>query len=467
MLENLNPKKVFAFFEDICAIPHGSGNTKMLSDYCVSFAEKRGLEHIQDGLGNVIIKKPASAGYEQRPAVILQGHIDMVCEKAPWREIDFNTEGLKLGIDGDWIFAEGTTLGADNGIAVAMALCILDDDSLPHPPLEVVLTVDEETGMYGAEGLDCSALSGRLLINIDSEEEGVITAGCAGGARAEIRLPVEYEPCGGDAYKITVSGLIGGHSGVEIDKGRQNSSIMMGRFLKRLPECRVVTIAGGLKDNAIPVLTQCVVVADNDPQTQVENFLKENRVKTDSGLSVSVEKTRADRCMTADSSRRVIEFLNTTPNGIVKMSEDVKGLPETSLNLGILYCEEGAVCASFAVRSAVSAEKQRLLERLERLAKDLGGEYSSHGHYPAWEFKKASRLRDTMCRVWQEKTGNGPQVVIIHAGLECGLFCGKMPGLDAVSLGPDMKEIHTCRERLSISSTARVYEYICEVLKQL
>ena len=465
-LTHLQPNTVFGYFEEICAVPHGSGDTARISDYCVAFAKQRGLWYRQDELGNVIIKKAATPGYEDHPAVILQGHLDMVCEKAPDCSIDFSTDGLAVDADGEWVFAHGTTLGGDDGIAVAMALAILDADHLPHPPLEVLLTVDEETGMYGAEGLDPSDLEGRLLINVDSEEQGVLTVSCAGGARAEIALPLCREPSSAPAYAVTVSGLQGGHSGVEIDKGRLNANVVMGAFLKTM-DCRIVSVNGGQKDNAIPVLCEAVIVCDIDPMSAASSFAAAHRVAGDPGLTITVEATTADDALTADSTAHVTDFLTTVPNGIQSMSADIEGLVQTSLNLGILTTERDTLCASFAVRSSKNEEKTALLAELSAIASRFGGTYDSHGHYPAWEYRKDSRLRDVMCRVWQEQTGETPVVMAIHAGLECGLFCEKMPGLDAVSIGPDMQDIHTCRERLSVSSTARVYDYLCAVLKEL
>lgn len=465
-LTHLQPNRVFYYFEQLCGIPHGSGDTARISDYCVAFAKERGLWYRQDELGNVIIKKPATVGYEDHPAVILQGHLDMVCEKSPDCPIDFTTDGLDVDVDGDWVFAHGTTLGGDDGVAVAMALAILESDDLPHPPLEVLFTVDEETGMYGAEGLDPSDLDGRILINVDSEEQGVLTVSCAGGARAEISLPLTYTRATGLPYYVTVSGLQGGHSGVEIDKGRLNANVVMGEFLKTL-DCHIVTVNGGQKDNAIPVFCEAVITCDTDPTEAAAAFAAAHRVAGDPDLTISVETAVADEAMDADSTARVLEFLTTVPNGIQAMSTDIEGLVQTSLNMGILATEADALHASFAVRSSKNEEKTALLAALEAVAHRLSGTYSSHGHYPAWEYRKDSRLRDTMRRVWQEQTGESPTVLAIHAGLECGLFCEKLEGLDAVSIGPNMQDIHTCRERLSVSSTARVYDYLCAVLKEL
>ena len=467
-LSHLQPERVFHYFEEICGIPHGSGDTAHISDYCVTFAKEHHLTYHQDALGNVIIKKPATAGYEDHPAVILQGHIDMVCEKAPDCPIDFTADGLDVDTDGELVFAHGTTLGGDNGIAVAMAFAILESTDLPHPPLEVLLTVDEETGMYGAEGFDPTLLEGKLLINIDSEEEGVLTVSCAGGARAELTLPLTYETDSRLAYVITLSGLQGGHSGIEIDKGRLNANVLLAQFLQTL-DCRLLGICGGLKDNAIPVCSQAVITCDTDPTDAAAAFVAANRIDTDPNLNISVDcgEPDFDWTMTSDCTAKVLSLLTTVPNGIQSMSADIDGLVQTSLNLGVLVTDRDTLRASFAVRSSVSTEKAALLAKLKSQIIALGGGFDSYGDYPAWEYRKDSRLRDVMCTVWEKKYGTAPTVAAIHAGLECGLFCEKIADLDAVSIGPNMWDVHTCRERLSVVSTARVYTYLCDVLKEL
>ena len=465
-LSHLQPERVFHYFEEICGIPHGSGDTAHISDYCVAFAKAHGLAYHQDALGNVIIKKPATAGYEGHPTVILQGHIDMVCEKAPDSPIDFTTDGLDVDTDGELVFAHGTTLGGDNGIAVAMAFAILESTDLPHPPLEVLLTVDEETGMYGAEGFDPSYLDGKMLLNIDSEEEGVLTVSCAGGARAELTLPVSFTTTSAAAYCVSVSGLQGGHSGIEIDKGRLNANVVMAQFLQTI-DCRLISIDGGLKDNAIPVECVAHITTNADVAAAAEAFVTAHRVDTDPDLTITVDYALAEREMTSACTAQVLALLTTVPNGIQAMSADIDGLVQTSLNLGILTTDGGTLRASFAVRSSVGTEKAALLAKLEQLITSMGGSYTSYGHYPAWEYRKESRLRDAMCAVWEQKYGTPPMVAAIHAGLECGLFCEKIHGLDAVSIGPNMWDVHTCRERLSVSSTARVYAYLCDVLKEL
>lgn len=468
VLEGLKPERVFHFFEDICAIPHGSGNTDKISDYCVEFAKKNNLKYIKDVHNNVIIYKNASKGYESHDTVIVQGHLDMVCEKDADCTIDFLTDGLDIRVDGDYVCANGTTLGGDDGIAIAMALAILEDNTLSHPPIEALFTTDEETGMFGAEGLDASLLSGKKLINVDSEEEGILTVGCAGGARVDIKLSLTKGTTDIPCYKVTVGGLKGGHSGAEIDKGRLNSNITMGRFLNSLPfNYNIGDIRGGQKDNAIPRETTAIIFTNGDLSPVAENFVKGNKVDTDNGLTLTVEKTAFAKCYDENSSKKIAELLCALPNGIVSMSSDIEGLVQTSLNMGVLKIENDTLSATIAARSSVNDEKYALLERLKCIVETFGGEYASHSHYPAWEYRKVSPLRDTMAAVYERMYGKTPIVAAIHAGLECGLFCDKIEGLDAVSFGPNLYDIHTSRERLSVSSIERTYEYLLEMLKAL
>ncbi len=467
LTRGLEPAAVLRHFEDLCAIPHGSGNTKAISDHCLAFAKGLGLECRQDQWNNIVIKKPATPGYEEHPPVILQGHLDMVCEKEPGSDFDFLQDGLKLKLEGDFLFAEGTTLGGDDGIAIAMAMAVLENDSLTHPPIEAVFTVDEETGMDGAEGLDVSDLKGNTLLNIDSEEEGILTVSCAGGAKAVCVLPLEREANERVCRKITVTGLIGGHSGAEIHKGRLNSNRVMAEFLKSLSvDYRIVSIAGGLKDNAIPRQTECVIALDGE--LSAEAFVAAHRIESDPDLQILVEDApRAEQCYTKACSQTIPDFLLALPNGIQAMSREIEGLVQTSLNLGILKEEEQGLSATFAVRSSVEQEKTDLLAELKRVTEEFGGRYAAFGHYPAWEYRKDSRLRETMAAVFEKIYGKAPKIEAIHAGLECGLFAGKIKDLDAVSFGPDLFDIHTTRERMSISSVERTYQFLCEVLKEL
>lgn len=475
ILEHLQPQAVFAHFEQLCAIPHGSGNTKAISDYLVRFAAARGLRHIQDAHNNVIIFCPGTPGYETAAPVILQGHMDMVCETAPDCTKDLTREGLDLFIDSDTIGARGTTLGGDDGIAVAMALAILDADDIPHPPLEVVLTVDEETGMLGADALDASVLQGRTMLNIDSEDEGILTVSCAGGNVSVCTLPVTRAAFSGTALTVTVGGLLGGHSGAEIDKGRGNANQLLGRVLYAVgarTALRVVCADGGLKDNAIPRESRAVItVADPDAAQAaiagMDAAFRHEYAAADPDVFVRTDPAQPQMPpMDAASTQRAVCMLCCLPNGVQAMSRDIPGLVQTSLNLGILTTDERCVQASFCVRSSVATQKEMLVARLRCLMAQLGGSVDVSGDYPAWEFRKDSPLRERMIDVFREQYGHDPKVEAIHAGVECGLFAGKLPGLDCVSFGPDLTEIHTCRERMHIASVQRVWRYTLEVLRR-
>ena len=478
VLEHLEPGRVFHFFEQMSAIPRGSGNTKAVSDWLAEFARERGLRYQQDALNNIIIFKDASAGYEGAEPVILQGHMDMVCEKAPDCGKDMTREGLDLAIDGDFVYAKGTTLGGDDGIAVAMALAVLDDESLPHPPIEAVITVDEETGMDGAMGIDVSGLKGRRMLNIDSEDEGVFTVSCAGGARMDCVLPVRREVFAAPVQRITVQGLVGGHSGTEIDKGRANAAILLGRALAaigKIVPLRIVSAESGLKDNAIPASARAVLAVEPAKlpavQTRVyglEAAFRAEHASSDPGLTLTVRSGNpAPSALTEAAGKTVVQFLQLVPNGIVSMSMDIPGLVQTSSNLGIFHVADGLLVARASVRSSVASEKEMLLERFATLCALLGASMEITGDYPAWEYKRDSALRDTMVRVFTEQYGHAPKIEAIHAGLECGLFSGKLPGLDCVSFGPDLLEIHTPREKMSIPSVQRTWKLLRGVLEAL
>ncbi len=474
IIGNIEPKAVMSIFETICSIPHGSGNTKALSDWCVNFAKERGLEHYQDELNNVIIIKPATPGYENSEPVILQGHIDMVCQQEPGLPKDMTKDGLNLAVDGDNIYAIGTTLGGDDGIAVAMSLAILDANDIPHPRLEVMLTVDEETGMYGAAGIDVSPIKGKTLLNIDSEEEGIFTVSCAGGARANCFLPIKRENAVGEAVRIEISGLKGGHSGVEIDKGRANANILMGRIFSLMaPDSfRIISLAGGSADNAIPFRCLAEVLGDKEEiiaaAAKAETIFKKEYRNTDAGVSVTTEITARGEhlVLDAESCQKVCDALVLVPNGIRAMSSDIPGLVETSLNLGILKLEDEQLRMSFAVRSSVGSRKEMIKAKLCAALRVLGGKVEITGDYPAWEYRADSPLRERMIEVYRRQYGAEPEVLAIHAGLECGLLSDKIPDLDCVSFGPNLKDIHTTKETMSISSVQRVWKFLLEVLKE-
>lgn len=475
-LAGLEPKSVFSYFEKLCAYPHGSGNTKAISDYLVSFAQEQGLPYIQDELNNVIMFCPGTCGYEDHAPVVLQGHMDMVCEKNADCPIDMETQGLDVTHDGQWVFANGTTLGGDDGIAVAYAMALMADKSIPHPPLEVVITVDEETGMYGAVGIDLSMLQGRTLINIDSEDEGVFTVSCAGGARGTIKLPVKRRAVYGPCIKLTVEGLRGGHSGVEIHKNRANATKVMGELLRRVQELMPLCMtgfSGGAKDNAIPRSCQATLVAMgirleriNEITEALQKEIREQYDEPDAIVRGDDVDALGGNALTSEDTAKVIDLLCSVPNGVQAWSRDIDGLVQTSLNLGVAELSDD-LRLTFAVRSSVNQEKRELLNRLTELADQFGGSYSETGDYPAWEYKKDSVLRDTMVKVYREMFQKDAQVVAIHAGLECGLLSEKLPGLDCVSIGPDMRDIHTSREKLSIASVERTWKFLQEVLKNL
>ena len=475
-LAGLMPQSVFDYFEKICSIPHGSGNTKRISDYLVSFAKEHDIRYIQDDLNNVILFQDGTCGMEDHAPVILQGHMDMVCEQDADSSIDMQNQGLDIGHDDQWIFANGTTLGGDNGIAVAYALALLADKSIPHPPLEIIITVDEETGMFGAAGIDLSSLQGRTLINLDSEDEGIFTVSCAGGARGTIHLPLERKAVYGPCVKLTVEGLQGGHSGVEIHKNRANANKIMGLLLSRvqalMPFC-ITKLSGGAKDNAIPRTSQATLVLlgmhperINDITAELQNMLRTEFDEPEAVVRGDNVDALGGMALTQECTSKVIALLNAAPNGVQAWSEDISGLVQTSLNMGVVTMNE-ELTLTFAVRSSVNQEKRDLLTKLEELANFHGGSYTEVGDYPAWEYKKDSHLREIMIETFQNMFGKAPEVVAIHAGLECGLLSEKLPGLDCVSIGPDMVDIHTSRERLNIASTRRTWEFLLEVLKKL
>lgn len=478
VITDFEPKRVFHYFNEISKIPHGSYNTKAISDYLAGVARDLGLEYIQEEVGNVIIKVPASAGYEDAAPILLQGHMDMVCTVEPGRDIDMTKEPIKMIIDGDWLTADGTTLGGDNGIAVAMMLALAESKEYAHPALECVFTVDEETGLEGAEAIDASKLAARKMINLDSEEEGIITVSCAGGVSALVHLPVVRESVHGMGYRVSVGGLQGGHSGSDINKELGNANMLMGRALydlRKKADFGLVKMAGGNVDNVICMACDAEIVVPSADKAAVEAaiaevdaILKSEYKTSDPNVCVKVEALgEADYSATdAASTTRVLTYLMTAPYGIQNMSMDIEGLVETSLNLGTLKLEETEMTGLYALRSSLKSRQDYLEDQLSALVCALGGHVDYSLYYPAWEFRKDSPLRDTCIKVYEKMYGSEPEVEAIHAGLECGLFAGKMgEDFDAVSIGPDMYGVHTSDEKLNIPSTQRVWEYLLEVLK--
>lgn len=475
---NLQPANVFRYFEEISAIPHGSRNTKAISDYLVAFAKEHNLEHYQDEANNVIIIKEATPGYEEADAIIIQGHMDMVCEKESDCEIDFEKDGLDLYVDGDFLKARGTTLGGDDGIAVAYALAIMDANDLCHPRLEVIITVDEEIGMLGADVIDLSMLKGHKMLNIDSDVEGHFLTSCAGGMHIESKLPVSFEEANGVLYTIAVTGLEGGHSGAEIDKEHGNANIIMGRVLKALDdvaEFGIVSLAGGLKDNAIPrectaqiLVNPADCAATEEVFEQLKPVLANEFMASDKGVTIVYEAKGEQNMpvLAVAAQTRVIFYLRNVPNGVQHMSRIMPGLVETSLNLGIMELKEDCFYMMTSIRSCVSSRKTDLADKLVYLTEFLGGEVIVGGDYPAWEYKADSDIRDTISSVYKELFDEEPVFEAIHAGLECGILSGKIANLDCVSFGPNNYDIHTPKERLSISSTEKVWKLLIEFLKR-
>ena len=478
VLSNLEPKAVFEYFEKLCAVPHGSGNTKIISDLCVGFAKELGLKWRQDALNNVVIWKGGTPGYENAEPVILQGHMDMVCAKTEHCDKDMTREGLDLATDGEYVWAEETSLGGDNCIAVAMALALLADKTMPHPPLEAVFTVDEEVGMEGAFGLDCSDLKGRQLLNLDSEEEGVFTVSCAGGVRMDCRLPGSRGPLTGETgYAVTISGLQGGHSGADIDKGRASANVLAGRVLysamERVPGLRLADVRGGKFDNVICPFNVAKVAVPAGKEAEFEAFIREfdgvlknEYAWCDEGVTLVCQRTAVETALSPEDTHRILRTLLALPQGVQAMNADFPGLVQTSLNLGVMSVEADGLHLTLSIRSCIASQKAMLCQRVRAVIETGGGTAEERSGYPGWQYQRESAMRQRLMEVYRDLNGKDAVIEATHGGLECGLFIEKLPGLDAVSLGPELRDIHSPRERLGVASTQRVYRLVCEFLKR-
>ncbi len=476
-LKGLYPEPVFRNFEELCGIPHASYHINEISDYLKSFAERRGFSCVQDAEKNILIRVPATAGYEEEPVLILQGHMDMVAvHEDP--SVDTAAFAPQLRQDGEWVYAEGSSLGGDDGIAVAMMMALLEDKEHPHPELELLITTNEEVGMDGAMGLDASVLHGKRLLNLDSEDEGIFTTGCAGGVHVVARLALTEDSKGlaGSLFEVRISGGEGGHSGQMIHKGRGNANRLLGRVLNRLVrDCGAALeeIGGGTACNAIPQEAAMKVTIPEGKKKEAEEILKtlcqdiaHEYHGRDDGLTLSwkeTETTHKARYSVA-SSAQAAGLLLAEPDGVQAMSGVVKGLVETSLNIGILKIEEDKLCAFYELRSMIGSAAEYLKERVVTIAEAFGAETEVSASYPEWEYREDSPLREKMVRVFERMYGRKPEVEVIHAGLECGVLAKKIPGFDAVSIGPDMQDIHTVKERLNIASVGRVWDFVLEVL---
>lgn len=479
VLHHLGCDRVFDYFEEICNIPHGSFHEKALSDYIVAFARERGFYCRQDERNNVLIKKPGTAGYEASEALILQGHIDMVCDKNADVSHDFLTEGLHIYIDGDYIKARGTTLGADNGIAAAYMLALLDAEDIPHPPLECVFTVEEEIGMGGATDFDAFDLEGKRFLNMDTEEEGHLMVSCCGGRRMRMYLPAERTAAAADkkAYRLSIRGLKGGHSGSDIHLQRASANVLMGRLLLELREKTVfdlVSVDGGNMDNAICREAAAVVLLSSEEEgaavlAQMQEIFRREYKDRESDIQLAMETVTEAvlQALTAEVRDNVIALLQLLPYGVQTMDTNMEGLVESSSNIGIVKTTEEHIYIDNAVRGSVESRKDAICKKIAVLGELCGAEVVGVNDYPGWQYNPDSKLLEIFKEAWTEKFGTEPKVVAIHAGLECGLFAEKIPGLDLISMGPDMYDVHTPDERLSISSTIRVWEYLKMVLQKL
>ncbi len=471
-------KNIIEYFENICKIPHGSGNTLRLAEYCCEIADKNGLWYQMDDSGNVTVKKPPSVGMENCPTVIIQGHLDMVCAKKAGSSFDFDKSGIEIVKNGDFISAKDTTLGADDGVAVAYALALMEDDSIVCPPLEIVLTSEEEVGMTGAENLDVADLKGKKLINIDSDREGIFTVSCAGGINVKAVYKYEAGNSGGTLCRVKLSGFKGGHSGTEINTGVLNANKVIGEILYKLQQfgIRLVDFCGGDKPNAIAAYAEATFLTEHGTETEVKNSIlrlfrdfkkKAGFFDSDMRCDISFEATDSIMAMSEFDTCGISEFMSCAPNGVVAMEESIDGLVRTSLNIGTVRSSAETVEIVLSLRSSDNADLKRLENEVRGLAEKFGFNVGTDGAHPAWEYAGKSELFDIMTDVYKNKYGRNPTVTSIHAGLECAVFADKIKGLEAVSVGPDIYDIHTVNEKVSVSSVNRVWEYLKAVLASM
>lgn len=467
--------RVFEIFEEICTIPHGSGDTIKIADYCVAFAKKNNLNYHRDNANNVIVYKGATAEFIGSDPIILQGHLDMVCQKTDGTHFDFEKDSLNLFYDGDFLAAKDTTLGADNGIAVSYILAILESNQVEHPPIEAVFTTDEEIGMIGASALDFSILKSKRMINLDSEEDDTLTVSCAGGMDFHIQIPFKTVPVTATKIEITLGGLKGGHSGVEIHKNRTNADILAGHLLKSLSantDFSLLSIDGGNKGNAIA--NRCVIsVCTDKPDVFIlasKDFLNTTKqellnTEPDFFFDIIERDTATHNALPKDTQNDVLFLLTAFPNGVVQMSREIEGLVETSLNLGILKTENGFISALISLRSNKKTGMQELSDKLIALCSRICCTYETSGFYPPWEFNTNSKLQAIYCKIYKQIFNKEPKIAAIHAGLECAVFADKITGLDCVSMGPNLFDVHTVSERLQISSAKTTFDLLLEILK--
>ncbi len=478
ILSNYSPEPLYRYFEDICAIPHGSGNEKGIADYLCKFAEDNGLEYYRDGVQNVLIKKKASAGYENKPAVLLQGHTDMVCEKNNDVVHDFEKDPLKIYEKDGWLYAEGTTLGGDDGIAVVMMMAVLADKNAKHPALECLFTSQEETSMAGAINFDYSKLSAKSFINLDCESINCATVSCAGGVRCDISFELESYKNQNSAIKITVKGLAGGHSGTGINSGNQNANIVMAKILGGLYEkmpFNLISINGGNKVNAIPRECEAVISVFDKKMAKeiikgIADTIRKQLVQNDKKFSVRIDNANgvSDTAFCFKDTYRVISTMNIIPNGVYEMSRSLEGLVETSSNLGVVTTEGNTVNLYLMPRSSVEAKLDEIVMKLDMIAKLAGAKIAHHDRYPGWEYMPKSKMRDLFEKCYEKKFSRKPVFNAVHAGVECGIIITAMGGeLDGVSIGSTVYNIHTPDEQLDLAALADAYAIMLDMLENM
>lgn len=466
------PKTVFHFFEDISKIPRGSGNEKAVADYLENFAKERGLFCYRNEINDVFIKKAASAGRENEPAILFQAHTDMVCEKNEGVAHDFEKDPIELVIDGNFLRAKGTTLGADDGVGVALILAVLNGDLGDTPPIEALFTVAEETGMDGVVGFDMSKISARKLINLDSEKLDEVVVGCAGGLTCSVTFAGEQKKTAKTGYKITLNGLAGGHSGSDIDAGRANANKLMGRILLSLGDrFELVSLVGGGKINAIPRECSAVVVSDDEGIVadieKVARDIKKELSAIDKNFAVKVEKISCEYSFDKDFTKRAVGFLSTVENGVIEMSKKIKGFVEYSRNLGVIRTAGNEITFTLFNRSAVDAQLDYDELKVKALADVFGGKYAFKGRSGGWNYREESELRVAWEKAYKKVLPNETlKVLAIHAGLECGYFIAKIPDMDIISVGPTLFDIHSPDEKLVIDTVEPFCKILREVLSQ-
>ncbi len=476
-LSNLKPSEVLSIFEEMSQIPRTSGNEKEISDWLVGYAKERNLEVYRDGALNVVIKKPGTKGYENSPAVIIQGHMDMVGEKTKTSTHDFLKDPIALRVEGDYIYATDTTLGADDGIAIAFALALLDSKDVPHPPMEVLITTSEETGMNGAIDLDPQHIDGKILLNIDAEEEGVFLVSCAGGVNAVTSFKLAYEDKYSDAYEISIGGLKGGHSGMEIVKQRANAVKLLGRLLDRIcsqHELKLSSICGGAKHNAIAREASAVIVCPSLKLSEISQiademgsiFRNEFSVE-DPSISIEVKEISVERFMSLQDTRKLIDYITVVPDGVQTVSREIQGLVVSSLNLGVLEAKDDQIIFTHSIRSSIRSLRDEIALRVQHIAKLCGANVKLSDSYPEWQYDADSKVRDIAVKTYTDLWNKEPEIQAIHAGLECGLLKEKLGDLDMISFGPDLYDVHTPNEHMSISSVERTYKFLKALLANL